>query len=618
MKSYAVPIKLDLVSVNEEMVLEHENSCKELQHDLDSWTSNTVLVVDRSGSMREADVWGSRNRLSAVWLAAALDFVANRLEAGEAKSTDVISVITMEEKPMVVLRHEPTTWVLYNKIASIYNSQSIQPRGHGPFLPSLKLSEELLFHNPIASCAVGLLFLSDGRPSDMYETCRTTEDYNERDEFIFEQVEALAKKFGRRLTFQAVGMGDHKFNTLKGMVNAAADYGAKAELCNPSMNTISLGEAFTSVATSVTSTQTELTDTYKLKQTRERTVLRESKTRASTPISTVSLKYFKIYPMRSIQRKVYTEYWEERPNGTMVLQKKLKEMPLQNTEARYVALAKDAFGEGAERFAFRFFELSSDAKTILGRPLVAKESRYVLDDDAKARDKYVRTFCSTQHLARRLANEFNERLNHLPQVDPKTPRISFLDCSIYKLEDKTLGKLKVLVEEKLDHNKWCKWNSNNGYVEGMKNAPVFSEEGLDNAMSQLAYVGNLHMIIEGSDDDSSNEKDDEVAKCLGKSSSIVFTPFEVTQAFSHYTYIASRMKRLVCDLQGVYDETSNELKLSDPVIHYYNPNRSDRHLVHGKTDRGRKGMGMFFETHKDHCGRLCKLVNGELWKKTLD
>ncbi len=61
MKSYAVPIKLDLVSVNEEMVLEHENSCKELQQDLDSWTSDTVLVVDRSGSMRETDMWGSRN-----------------------------------------------------------------------------------------------------------------------------------------------------------------------------------------------------------------------------------------------------------------------------------------------------------------------------------------------------------------------------------------------------------------------------------------------------------------------------------------------------------------------------------------------------------------------------
>jgi hypothetical protein len=377
------------------------------------------------------------------------------------------------------------------------------------------------------------------------------------------------------------------------------------------MNTISLGEAFTSVATSLTCTQTEMTDNLTQKLSRVRIVLRESRTRASMHINSVSSKYFKIYPMRSIQRKVYTERWEESPNGTMTLKNFFKEMPLQNTEAKYVAIAKDAFGEGAERFAFRFFELSSDAKTIVGRPLVAKESRYVLEDNAKARDKYVRTFCSTQHLARRFAKEFNEMLNHLHQVDPKTPRISFLDCSIYKLEDKTLGKLKVLVEEKLDHNKWCKWNSNNGYVEGMKSAPVFSEEGLDNAMNQLAELGNLQMIAEGIDDDSGDEKDDEVARCLGKSSSIVFTPFEVTQAFSHYTYIASGMKRLVCDLQGVYDETSNELKLSDPVIHYYNPNRSHRHLVHGKTDRGRKGMCMFFETHKDHCGRLCKLVNGE-------
>jgi hypothetical protein len=610
--SYAVPIELDLVPVSTQVVQDHERARKKIQQDLDSWTSNTVLVVDRSGSMKNADVWGTRNRLSAVWLAAALDFVANRLESGDARSTDVISIVTLEQNPVIVLRNEPLTWVLYNKIASIYNSQSIEPRGHGPFLPSLKLAEELLLYNPCASCAVGLLFLSDGKPSDMYKTYLTVDECND---MIFNQVQVLSMKFGRRLTFQAVGLGDHEFNTLKGMVDVAADYGVKAELCTPSMNTLSLGEAFTSVATSVTSTITEMTDISTLKQSKVRDILRESRTSASTHITTVSSTDFWIYGLRSIQRKVYSEFWEEGPNGERKLSKCFEEMPLQNTEARYVAFAKEAFGEGAERFAFRFFELSFDAQTIVGKPLVAKESRFILEDDTRARDKYVHTFCSTQQLARRLAKEFNDKLNKLRRVDPKTPRISFLDCSIYELDDINLGKQKVLVEEKLDHNKWCKWNSNNGFVEGMKNAPVFSEDGLHNAIKQLANIAELDMIAEGSDyDDSSDENDGDVYRFLRKSSSIIFTPFEVAQAFSHYTYLATGKKRLVCDLQGVYEEKGNELKLSDPVIHYYNENRSDRRFVHGKTDRGRKGIAMFFDTHKEHCGHLCKLVNGGFWK----
>lgn len=48
---------------------------------------------------------------------------------------------------------------------------------------------------------------------------------------------------------------------------------------------------------------------------------------------------------------------------------------------------------------------------------------------------------------------------------------------------------------------------------------------------------------------------------------IVFTPSEVAQAFSHFSYWSSGRKRLICDLQGVYDEDENVLKFSDPVIH---------------------------------------------------
>ena len=138
-----------------------------------------------------------------------------------------------------------------------------------------------------------------------------------------------------------------------------------------------------------------------------------------------------------------------------------RDAPLQDPGAKYVAFSKGIFGEGAERFAYRFFELASDARTIVGRPLVAKESRHALEHGGAFRKAFVKSFCETQQLARRIAKEFNAKLESM-NVDPKTPRVDVLDCSIYYLKDKYLGELATLVEPRIDHNKWHKWNANNG------------------------------------------------------------------------------------------------------------------------------------------------------------
>lgn len=107
-------------------------------------------------------------------------------------------------------------------------------------------------------------------------------------------------------------------------------------------------------------------------------------------------------------------------------------------------------------------------------------------------------------------------------------------------------------------------------------------------------------IEEGSEDE--DESDDEISE--SDNFVKVFTASDVAQAFSHFTYWASGRKRLVCDLQGVYDEKANLLRLSDPVIHH--TSFSGRKHVHGRTDRGRKGKAMFFETHE--CTHLCRLM----------
>lgn len=118
--SYAVPVKLDPVRVTPEMKRKHVFMRRRIQAELSIWTSNSVLVVDRSGSMRAGDIWGSRNRLSSVWLSVALDFLAHRLESGCACETDVISIVTLEETPVLVVEEEPCTWVLYNKLVALH------------------------------------------------------------------------------------------------------------------------------------------------------------------------------------------------------------------------------------------------------------------------------------------------------------------------------------------------------------------------------------------------------------------------------------------------------------------------------------------------------------------
>jgi Alpha-kinase family len=601
--SYAKPLELRCVPTTFAMQARHERAVERIQNNLDIWTSNTVIVVDTSGSMREGDVWGTRNRLGAVWVSIALDFLAHRLESGEACETDVISIVTMEERPSLVVREMPSTWILYNQLICIYEEGQVLPSGHGPFLPSLKVAQELLTRNPNAACALSLTFLSDGAPSDFIRDRNLAKaEWNDR---IVKEVEDLATMFGRRLAFTTIGVGSRdEFGLLNRMAEAAADYGVKAAFRLPSMTSSSLGQVFTSVASVLTSTQTEMTDLDTLKQRKVRRVSRESKTKASEASREVSDDDFWIYPRNRVVRLVYKEWLEGRERN-----REFSDAPLQADGASYVALSKCSFGEGAERNAFRFYEVATDRKTIVGKALVAKESRMILASeksaDEKARWVFVKTFCSTQQLARRLADEFNQKLEKSGRVDPRTPTIAFLDCTVYQLVDKNFGKASVLVEEKLDHMKWHKWNANNGYVDGMNHSPTFSPLALSQAFKKVEEE-ELFAIEEGSEDEEDEEECNYQDNADEEMEPNVFSASEVAQAFSHFTYWATGRKRLVCDLQGVYDEGARILRLTDPVIHYHNPNNRFRNRVHGDTDRGKKGVAMFFGTHK--CCHLCSLV----------
>lgn len=165
---YAEPIPLETIHLSNLMMLEYEQQRKKVKNDISCWTSNNVIVIDTSGSMKTSDVWGARNRLGAVLISVALDFIAYKIENGEGKMTDMISIITLCDVPQIILEEEPCSWVTYNKIVTIYMNNILKPKGHGPFIPALTLAETLLCRYNTAACVPTLIFLSDGSPSDYW------------------------------------------------------------------------------------------------------------------------------------------------------------------------------------------------------------------------------------------------------------------------------------------------------------------------------------------------------------------------------------------------------------------------------------------------------------------
>ena len=70
-----------------------------------------------------------------------------------------------------------------------------------------------------------------------------------------------------------------------------------------------------------------------------------------------------------MKRSVYKEWYEDRKKKSIFIEAKF-----QHPDAAFVAFSKGPFGEGAERFAYRFFEVGRNGSTIVGPALVAKES----------------------------------------------------------------------------------------------------------------------------------------------------------------------------------------------------------------------------------------------------
>lgn len=185
-----------------------------------------------------------------------------------------------------------------------------------------------------------------------------------------------------------------------------------------------------------------------------------------------------------------------------------------------------------------------------------------------------------------------------------TPRIRVLDCSIYHLYDSIQGRRSLLVEERLDHLKWTKWNSNVGTSNKraaqisqivclavhvlrcpqIVDLPGFLIRCEHNPQAGRRLCGSeLSPIGEDTEDNSDSQGDDDGGDNLticngdltrdteiketkgeeafdGKDTAsphvLLFDAFDVAQALSHLSHFATGRKRLICDIRGMFDGKS--------------------------------------------------------------
>jgi Alpha-kinase family len=610
------PSPLSLAPIKADSRAAHSNAAHLLEIKPELSVSHTVLVVDNSGSMMIHDINLHRDRQTAAYTMTALEFVAEQLFNGTANNSDLVSLVEFSNQARVIFSREPVSWVLYNKLLSRRDARTFRTRESAKmreylvcdsnYLPALNAAEGLLATSNHETCALSLFFLSDGAPSDAREMGLTPDGAQRR---MSIRAAEIASRFSKQLTVKMVGFGNAyaDFSALRSMVeaiNAAVD-GAPAEFlyCDKISNAI--GTAVTSLVTSLTATRTALMEGATKRGYTKRGIASEKETQIYNDWRYYSISdHFVIDP----KSRAFVNY-PGLPPGAIREVNRSEAARRKSSPPPFLAINTKSCGEGVERVAFRC-HLSDGKKPDMFRfgAMVAKETNSV--ERIEENEDFHRGFCETQSLAAHLATEFNKRLRALPTYRSfSTPQIIFLPCSVLLVDDAKWpkGRRGVLVEKMLDteHLGWTKWNNNAGAVDGrVAHIPLDVEHELAKLHATTLDLGALaEGDSEGDSDEDSLVEEAEAAKTTQAGG--IEKPSDYLQAFTHFTYLYTNKKVMVCDLQGVYDADAvpPTFELSDPAIHYASKRRE---MVFGRTDKGRKGMQLFFNTHR--CTSVCKFM----------
>jgi hypothetical protein len=366
--SWTIPLplhKAEISEVDEDM---HRSARANLMNNPSLITSHSILVVDQSGSMKTSDVDGHRSRSHAAYYTIATEFIARRLSSGAdrdanaAALTDVVSIIEMRDTSHVVFKHEPMSWVLHNKIVD--HRSRHRPSSHGHYIPSVSEACKLL-KDTHDNCALMVLFLSDGKPSDKMPKGQGHTLSTE----INSMVSEMCSLFGSRLTFGTVGFANsaENFSILEGMASEAKRVCPLSSFQHAHLDANALGTAVSTLASSLTQTRTALTalgGPHRVVRRIAKETVSDSRTRRSThsvgwnPAGAPSLSAadgWRLAYKRS--HKLRRAVWSPK-------EKTWEYVPLTHPHAAGIAERTLPYGEGAERLAYGLCEVDEFAKAV--------------------------------------------------------------------------------------------------------------------------------------------------------------------------------------------------------------------------------------------------------------
>lgn len=575
--------------ITQDMEIQHANALKRLK-DKSTWTSHTVAVIDTSGSMRTTDTEYGISRSEMVWLTLAVSFVAKALKSGERGDSDVFSLVGMVTGQNEILRGMPFDWILYNKLIEMRDTCIAM--GHGDYFPALKKAQSLLIENQYGGCALALIFLSDGMPSDKLRRRGLSHAFR-----MEHEISEIASRIGSRLSILAVPLGvgtvHREFATLKALVNGARVYGCNATFQRPSLSAHVLGTALTKLTSTITATKVTL----------DRRVCRSFRKEPMPGVGSPILECNSWTKVKQecfdvCQDKERITWWTIRKTDWRKGQGWVS-FPTKHTfhdpRAAGVAIKNTWFGEGAERLVKEIREIDSHGKFV-GPAMVAKDSKYIHTfehcDKLEVEKDFHKRFIKCQRIAEMCAKYFNRQVARHPAIAAGTyPQVEFLNCFVYMIRHKSGLREAYLVEQMLNIQRfdYIKWNNNEGMV-------------------KRVAVGDVQPADTTDKIEVPKESSNENVEC-SNDAVITRTNIDVNdipQAFSCFSYWFSRRHFLICDIQGVLNTDRNPptFELTDPSVHHRMSTTEDR--KYGRTDHGVEGIQAFLSTHR--CSPLCQMV----------
>ncbi|KAL7539511.1 hypothetical protein ACHAXR_009359, partial [Thalassiosira sp. AJA248-18] len=554
---YKKPIAIEHAKITQTMLDNHKEAERILKDDPHLCTTHSIIIIDQSASMKTCDVNGFRSRSDAAYGTLALDYIAEQLyQQGDEFFVDAVTIIEMNDFGSLLVHKEPLDWILFNKVLD--RMLNAKPKSHGNYVESLEFAEsviqgELESYEDLDTDdipAFMLVLISDGKPSD-----KLPEHQRRR----LTAITRLSQKLKKKLTVFGMGIGasGSDFEQLELLVDTAEECGAEGTFNHAGLNPASLSTSLSSMAMSMTTTRNDLLSTKDGKHAKktEKTLHNEEK----------ELRGFYLVPLFRKETKGVSR-WLYDPRTSYPW----RQVNFFNHSSAGFDIELHPFGKGAERLAYQFYEIKRKPKGVgwgqVGKVMVAKESRFVEDEESK--ESFHTDFCRVQHKAKELAQLFNEAVTKAPLLQPSQdevslpPPLDFLRCSVYEYTNDNGVRCGLLVERYLK-GKFTKYNGNNGYVNDSHDGTV-----IDLAIGEVKNV-------------------------------------DFVQAFSHWVYVNTNHKLLVCDLQGILDLEGRRpiFRLTDPAI----CSKGGKRNRYGKTDLGMRGIRNFCRFHK--CNGVCKALS---------